>query len=178
MKSILVCFLFWCQVVEAAWTFHGAKDNWLGVVFYGVDPVTDNPTEYVNNWDWTYDQLYPSTPDSGFWTFDYVTEVYTPPSGVWSEIWTFSPPNGVALYSIDLSGPANDYLGDVYWLHPVINEGEYWVDFDSGGQGRISIIQLADFGKWAWNGSINPSWTAAKKGFAKGHNKQPLPSPK
>lgn len=54
---------------------------------------------------------------------------------------------------------------------------DWWVDWDQNGA-RFSNSRPSDFGKWMWNGSINPSWTAAKKGYAKGHIRQPLPSPK
>lgn len=48
--------------------------------------------------------------------------------------------------------------------------GEFWLDFDPEGP-RVSPTQPADFGKWAWDGSVNPSWVEplAKKSHGKGH---------
>lgn len=60
---------------------------------------------------------------------------------------------------------------------PIDTSLDWWVDWDAAGP-RFSNSRPADFGRYLWDGSINPSWTAAKKGFAKGHNKQPLPTTK
>lgn len=55
-----------------------------------------------------------------------------------------------------------------------------WLDWNQDGTLRetYSATSPINFNRYLSNGSINPSWTSAKKGFAKGHNKQTLLSPK
>lgn len=141
------------------WVFHGCKDNYSEALFY---EDISNGSMYALRWDWNYDQEYPTWADSGI-SFNWENA-----SG-YNDTLTFECPSGYILYGIAVSAPWPDYNNGQlfgyqwdYQLHKPaqynIPSGEYWVDFASDGTGRLSITQPADFGKWAWDGSINPSW--------------------
>lgn len=172
MKGLLIIALtalLQSQSIAATWTFHFWKDN------YGfVDVMGGNSTKEVFvEWDFG---------DAGYDGGVYVWE--SPDWSLPKETlgffgdYSFSLDDETFWGSVTINGPAPSFNGGGSPLVLYIGGGEFWIDFSSDGAPRISETQPADFGKWAWDGSINPSWVAAKKGYAKGHNKQPLPSPK
>lgn len=133
--------------------------------------------------DYAWDVAFPSEADSGVEVFTFNgTDGYTKTTDIngWTDTMSFladSTPEDASWY---LFGGYPDYGGEELGIGgnlPLVG-GEFWIDFGPFGVARVNTSQPSDFGKWAWDGSINPSWTAAKKGFAKGHNKQSLPSPK
>lgn len=174
MKTILILIL--CLVVQltahsSTWTIHGVRDNYLSLIWF---------TDYADMawsalWDYQWDQ--DNCPDSGFWanpraeiSCDCVVAY-----GVvaYSDVLICDVPDGVPLQSLSMAEPAPYYNG---WVDSQLlpEPGEYWIDWNQEQSIRISTTQPADFGKWAWDGSINPSWVeplAAKKGHGKGHVK-------
>lgn len=152
------------------WTIHGARDNYLWVQFH---KAWENPYiwEYAY-WDYGFDQAYPEWADSGFyvWWDGNVTNTVE-----WRESWTYDLPDRAAPDDFVLGSPGPDYLStQIYSASFLSAPGEYWIDFAPDGSARISTTQPADFGKWAWDGSINPSWVeplTAKKQHGKGHGK-------
>lgn len=183
MKTVITLLFSFCiSSFSANWTFHGTKDNYSVVyVLSGLGPGPGYDPIGIMQWDWTYDQEFPEWADSGLAITRDADGNYVWSGYADSLILTTSDETAW-VSEIDLSGAADNYSGRIsLWNNPttsLVPPGEYWVDFASDGTARISTTQPSDFGKWAWDGSINPSWTAAKKGFGKGHNKQPLPSPK
>lgn len=180
------------QVSNAAtWTIHSFKDN-------APTATWSSSSEYwMVFWDLAFDLAQPDSPDSGFYqAFVGGSDGLNLISGGYQDTWTINIPDDSWLVRVDMYGPYPDYNGwdgHLYWpgghawngqiIPPSSTSnspipGEYWIDYDSTGVARMSTAQPSDFGKWAWDGSINPSWVAAKKGYAKGHYRQPLPSPK
>lgn len=182
MKACLTlfCWLFSvCISFAVTWTFHGTKDNYSIVyILSGLGPGPGYDPLGVMQWDWNYDQEFPQWADSGLATTRDAQGNY-----IWSgysDSLTLTTPDKTAWVSeIDLSGPADNYSGRVsIWSNPVesiVPPGEYWLDFDSTGTIRLSTTQPSDFGKWAWDGSLNPSWVEPLavhgKGKALGHGK-------
>lgn len=169
----LVCLLFvTVQAVASTWTLHASKDNYSLIGFRFGIPL-GSQTSVI----WNYD-----VPDSsGILLDDFSSggDVVTWDHLRYQDVWSIDLADDWNWIVLSISGPDPNYEGwQVATIYPPYSAGEYWLDFDSGGILRFSATQPSDFGKWAWDGSINPSWTAAKKGFAKGHNKQLLPSPK
>lgn len=185
MKIIaLILALFSTNLVASQWIVHGFRDNFLDVGIWGGQfQVTEYWVDLY--WDYAWDIAVPSSADSGL----YKSQNWSGVTIGYQDTWTVDMPGpdaGFVLWAW-ISGGYPDYGGglDLRYPPPDFNEvrmtpGEYWFDFAQNGVGRITIgpNPPTDFGKWAWDGSINPSWVAAKKGYAKGHNKPPLPSPK
>lgn len=165
----------------STWTFHGCKDNYTDFIFWQSSAQAD---QFWARWDWNWDQAFPNAFDSGISVNGYIN-----PSG-YSETLAFDPPGGVFLYGLNISSPYSDSPGayfdgsqtlgcvfDFSTMTPQpfdLAEGEYWLDYDGSGNLRLSTAQPSDFGKWAWDGSINPSWVeplTAKKHHGKGHGK-------
>lgn len=174
MKTSLFILIsaFSFQVNAALWTFHGCKDNWSAVRLRQAswpDPTTH---EYFIYWDHTWDLMYPELADSGSTYRDanqnllsYVQEGYL-------DTYSLDIPSDYYVFMADVYGPAPDYSGNGNELSSSFAwPGEYWIDFDATGSPRVSMTQPSDFGKWAWDGSVNPSWfePLAKKGHGKGH---------
>lgn len=168
MKTISVLLaLLSCYAASAAtWTIHGFRDNAAGIGFLTSD-LHARGTSF--QWDWTWDQLYPESTDSG---------LYFTTNDVWyrqteyQDTLTADVPEEQLCYYAWVSGPAPDYNWGEYIAYPTLGDpGEYWIDFSSDGTLRWSSTQPADFGKWAWDGSVNPSWVEplARKGHGKGH---------
>lgn len=160
----------------AIWTLHGCKDNYLQVRWI----ADQNPPFYwggTMDFDWTWDQLYPDQSDSGIQTWDLSGS--TSWTG-YSDALSLDVPDLARCWNAYQSGSGPNYDGwndwSLYWETMVA--GEYWIDFAPDGAVRISTTSPSDFGKWAWDGSVNPSWVEpplapAQQGkrLAKGHNK-------
>lgn len=185
------------QCIATTWTIHGCKDNLLQVSAYSNYVTLSNGVRKISGyewfswawWDYYWDIAFPEYADSGsecriigFWSYRILHSNYaysdvqvicvgeghpdapivSLTEDVWCEAW--------------ISGPYPDYAGGLYVIIPV-EGGEFWIDFDETGNGRLSTYCSSDFGKWAWDGSINPSWVEpplapverTKRG--KGHNK-------
>lgn len=162
---IALCACSWA----ATWTIHGSKDNWL---LFQVGHESDYPQSWEwAQWDFWNDQQYPEFADSGFfWSQRHEDQTvnYTNLLG-WRESFTLEAQNPVVIGPVTFA--SGDYSGYVE-LNPELfsTPDEYWIDFAADGTVRISTIQPYDFGKWAWDGSVNPSWVEplAKKGHGKG----------
>lgn len=156
--------------MAATWTVHGFRDNWLWVDFHWYDQ--ENSYVYVYEyafWDYDWDAVNPQYADSGWgrWTDTGNTDIVE-----YRDVWVFDMPDGAWCSWIDLSGPAPDYSNDLSSSgEEMAVPGEYWIDFGQDSSMRVSTIQPSDFGKWAWDGSVNASWVEplAKKGHGKGH---------
>lgn len=180
MKTILsVLIACACLVSNAAtFTFHACKDNWTEIsVLYGDS--WDTAFAYqIGYWDYGYDLAFPSKAYSGL-------EGEINQIG-YSDTISFSSDYPACEVDVWLCGGYPDYgNGQINFDLPrfeggvdLINGGEVWIDFGPDGIGRIELVKPADFGKWAWDGSINPSWvepplapTANGRRLAKGHSK-------
>lgn len=194
MKAILIWILsaFSGLVAQAqTWTVHAVKDNYTDA--YVVGPLGFYPDGFVIiTWcydlafDWDWDRLNPENAYSGVYPTVWVggendgSYVTTTSILGWSSSFTVEdlPIEGVTLDTsrmnicVTITGPAPDYFGG--WqtvnIYGTQNGGEWWLDFGSDGIIRTLTYQPDDFGKWAWDGSINPSWVEplAKKGHGKG----------
>ena len=153
----MVCF----HINAATWTLHGFKDNFMYVKIVGTD---FNPTgiwQYEIVWDWGYDQVFPLNTDSGLATWDGPNATY---AGPYQDVWSIS--TDLEMAELTLSGGYPGYAGGATiqtWLGGILpialqTISEAWIDFDSVGNIRASNTQPSDFGKWAWDGSINPHY--------------------
>lgn len=164
------------------WTFHAVKDNATWVSIYGPSgwmnqfgsgPYSSSLWAIFATWDLGWDVANPSSAYSGLevetmqevatdvWTFVPVTNIVE-----WIDTWTVSAPafgfpDGVQPMTASgiLSGPYPNYSGGGTFDISLLG-GEWWIDFDSVGTVRVSSSQPSDFGKWAWDGSINPDYIA------------------
>lgn len=130
--------------------------------------VSDTPNTgqwdrvYNLQWDYDWDTAFPSSADSGLHLWTPVLGVVTDWTG-YSDTLSFDDLySGVGerlVFPVILSGPSPDYSSYTYvdWSG---GPGEYWIDFNSAGTPRISTSAPFDFGKWAWDGSINPNYVA------------------
>ncbi len=150
-KLITSLFLFATLSIQAAtWTIHAFKDNATYAVAYDS---TDSQT--------TGEMVY----YYGIWSGDTLTISIDAELSVWHpECGCLNP--GASLFYIRVSGPAPKYRNPQYAFMQTssggdLAPGEYWVDFAQNGSGRLSTSQPSDFGKWAWNGKINPSYSSA-----------------
>lgn len=185
-----MCALWWIAAHAATWTIHGAKDNYLQVTLVGPvlncesapisevrywgDPDHTRGWMSFGYWDYANDVAYPPG-YSGALNYtnqcgDYYTWGYS--QSEWQETLMFEGDADIVIYS--LWGPFPDYNGTDQSGNLSLLGGEFWIDFDSFGIVRVSVSEWPDFGKWAWDGSINPSWVeplAGKKQHGKGHGK-------
>lgn len=177
MKSLYLSLGLFTSTLSLAdtWTFHAVNtvnpvvtvtqdggwemhQGWYLINYqYGVDQYVD-PTVFADKWTWEEQDWIGNDPDTGF--------------NIWNT--TFGEISGATLsitnqpYDFWVEGPIPDYPG--YADYGSISSGEYWIDVaPGGGDFRLSTTQPSDFGKWAWDGSVNPSWIAPRKGKALGH---------
>lgn len=151
----LAASLFSAQAVT--WTFHGFKDNWLWVE---LDPCSCSTDDYYYwQWDWDYDQTNP--PDSGSGYSPYGSQFPNLTIG-YQDTWTADLDEKYSYLWVSLEGPYPGYYGGGFGLiaDVVYAPGDYWFDFTPYGTLRISTSLPDDFGKWAWDGSINPNYVA------------------
>ena len=76
----------------------------------------------------------------------------------WNEVQTIDTTDA-RLCEYFLAAGSDAWSGGVYTVFPIC-EGEYWIDFNPDGTARISTSQPTEWGKWAWDGSVNPSYVA------------------
>lgn len=176
MKKLIAFFLISAclPVLGTTWTFHAARDNATSVSIYG--PLLSGPNWMAYKW-WAnanFDFIspyYPVATEVGVWDENTLTASVVDTFDM-SDVLVIDVPFYDAAYAdCTVFGPYPDYMGDGLVLIP-IDGGEFWIDFASDGAARISTIAPIDFGKWSWNGSINPSWVEplVVKG-KKGHRK-------
>lgn len=164
MKAIIALILTTVCVHCQTWTFHSAETvnpvvtvtsdgtwnavpGWYVINYqYGVNDY-GNPVSFQNQWLWQEQILQFWTPTGGVWdtTFYYLTgntlTINQPPVDVWVE------------------GAIPDYFG--YSDYGALATGEYWFDISPAGYDfRLSTTQPTDFGKWLWDGSINPNYVS------------------
>lgn len=164
---LLVITLSVLSIHAETWTIHGFRDNAAGVQFMTSDRHSSG---VAFEWDWTWDQIYPDSTDSGLYII--TSDVWQRQSEYQDTI-TAEVPYDQTCYMIWISGPAPDYNWGQYEFYPNLGaSGEYWFDFNSDGTMRWANSEPSDFGKWAWDGTINPSWVEplVVKG-KKGHRK-------
>lgn len=171
MKCLLIVLVVLCSTTSqaATWTIHGCKDNYSKVFWANGVANQWNFVGYVQ-FDYTWDVLYPDQVDSGtYYTtgdgIDHFTYGYQDVLSLDVDDRVQNPPGGWPIGEClsFLSGPAPDYVnypGEVD-LIPLTQPGEYWLDFGPGGIPRVVFGSAGpiDFGKWAWDGSINPHFT-------------------
>lgn len=183
MKKIIASLLIACatSVTASDWVIHGAFGMNPSVTFHRVDPsgttietvvlmygVDSTWTFLWDGWAISYGDDYSSFTNGSVltWSSDFSTTGIVDDGihGAASPLrWAIEggPP--------DFNPPA-DPLG---WTSSSAPEtpGEYWIDFGQDQHIRIENSQPPDFGKWDWDGSVNPSWVEplAKKGHGKGH---------
>jgi len=197
--SSLIIFVSCVALNAATITIHRARDNALYLTMCGpelicdVGPINgfsigltgigdgnDHSVTYNSGyWDFGWDAANPNDTFSGKWSYtnicagSYVTD-YTTVG--WHEALTFDSNQRRVVCSI--SGPYPNYSGgsgDGFTEIVMPFTGtEYWIDFSPDGSARVSTTQPGDFGKWAWDGSVNPNYVEplapAKKAHGKGHN--------
>jgi len=195
MKSIitLVIALFGISLNAATFTFHAVKENWTEISV-NCEPLACNPVRgyqsyVIGYWDFGWDTAFPADAYSGLTGEDvdcagnFTTSVNSPG---YQDTLTFTASDPVQEVDVWISGPYPNYpngqLNFDLQRQPeggvdLVSGGEAWIDFGPGGIGRIELSQPVDFGKWLWDGSINPSYVEPpalappKNGKAKGHNK-------
>jgi hypothetical protein len=164
MKTILLFLASVLCVHADTWTFHAAQTvnpvvtitqdggwithaGWYVINYqYGVNQYV-NPTAFADKWTSEEQDWLGADPSTGF--------------GIWNTIFQeFSGPTlTITQPPVDfwVEGPIPDYLG--YADYGAIASGEYWIDIvPGGGDFRLSTSAPSDFGKWAWDGSINPNY--------------------
>jgi hypothetical protein len=155
MKILLVlaCSILTVTANAATWTFHTWQDNFtdvtLGETFSGI------PWHYADlQSDPSFDSAFPESPYSGVYWWDWSFD-----SSPAATVYTITTPDDWWITSFYVAQGYPGYNGS--WVgeqRPTLPAGEYWVDFASDGSYRVSATEPDDFGKWAWDGSINPSW--------------------
>lgn len=161
LLSVLVCF----TVQAATWTFHGCKDNYSAVTWIQASPLQF----YTMSWDWTWDQTGLGDIDSG--TRFLVSGGFDSGYSGYSESLTLDIPDGYEFLTLMVTGPYPDYNGDQSNLDFPTIPGEYWLDFASDGTRRLSTTAPTDFGKWAWDGALNPNYVAPLVIHGRSHKK-------
>lgn len=184
MKLIACSFILFCSTLLGlcqTWTFHFFQDNCTSAVIYGT------PTEQ-GSWSWTgsafldfgWDSAEPESAYSGWEIAVWNGTGYVVESSDLNTTGKYSFDSFGSIYNAwcSISGPYPDYSNFQELYLNTIAGGEFWIDFSSDGILRSSSVLPDDFGKWAWDGSINPSWVEVPlapvqqgKRLAKGHNK-------
>lgn len=178
MKNLiaLATLLFCISSNASTWTIHGFRDNYTGASICGpLLSCTVPPSINVAYWkdgdhlyeymayahlDYDNDLLYPDYAYSGVSAYtnvcdgEYTTEFYPV---LLSASWQFTISGDATFADFWLYGPQPDYNGESRGTLP-LSGGEFWIDFDSTGIARVSTSEPSDFGKWAWDGSINPNY--------------------
>lgn len=192
MKSII---LFLSIVVSLTCraemlTVHGAIDNYLMVAVSGPKlPCNPYVSYWIGSadpasswywgatWSWPYDQTSPPIIDSGEYFIindcsfgEGNLPYYTNQQFGWTESHSIEITPDVRQCEWNLADPMGGYFMWIGDLFPSMT-GEYWVDFNPDCTGRVSTVKPTDFGKWAWDGSINPSWVEPVSLKVKGHKK-------
>lgn len=166
MKHLIQLIILSACLIEApaaTWTIHNWRDNYLDI---GLVGGTYQQTEIWREifWDWGNDETFPNQAYSG--VYDITSSPIVVLESGYQDSWTLTIDGPYALLAwawisggfptygagMDFRYPPPDYIEAVY------PPGEYWLDFSDDGLGRIATTQPPDFGKWAWDGSINPSW--------------------
>lgn len=172
-----------CASLRAAdWTLHGAlgSNPWCG--FHRVSPdrthIEMRHFGYGIDPTWSFDwDGWIEGDNSGFW--EYATGSVLTLSSDWGTTEILYDPIYGSSSSINWGiedGPPY-FNGWGSQEAPAI-PGEYWIDWTFDGLIRISSSQPVDFGKWEWDGSVNPYWIPPLlpqplpgKHLAKGHSK-------
>jgi len=125
------------------------------------------------SWDFGWDQTLLGPIDSGTRT------LVNGPGGVtdsgftgYSDVLTLEVPDGFVFLTLSVTSGYPDYNGDYNNIPFPSVPGEYWIDMDSSGVPRLSTSQPSDFGKWAWDGSINLNYVAPLVAHGKSHKKK------
>lgn len=177
---ILFALLISLSCFSQTWTVHAVKENCTALYFRGMPLQSGGYTWYqwygTMQFDWDWDQIYPQYSDSGVEIFTFNgTDGYnkTTDFNGWSETMTFSAPSEAEDASWYLFGGAPDYGGEEWNLGGSLSltGGEFWIDFGPASIARVSESKPSDFGKWSWDGSINPSWVEPA-GKGRGHVKK------
>lgn len=186
------------SVNAGQWVIHGFKDNYLQVMlgsemtYLQCGETWTGGMGYVSEamWDYQFDIDFPEWASSGSqsgalqcdgmylpeFSLGYQdTQTLTFPSGEFNAPIALGGGTSLCYVSGGISQGSPGYNGHQDFQFPTI-PGEYWIDFASDSTVRISTAQPADFGKWAWDGSINPSWVEPEAiplqhGKKLGHNK-------
>ena len=125
-------------------------------------------------WDWTYDQSHSQYSGASDWSeFGGGFEIQG-----FQESYSF-PISSETLTDAEWIGfeiVGGDYQGDwTEWYLTSLTGGEFWIDFNLDGTPRVSSIAPSDFGKWSWNGLLNPNYiepiAPLSKKHGKGHSK-------
>jgi hypothetical protein len=180
IKNILLALVFCsCSVSASTWTVHNWKDNFLSLSWrtewtqLSCGGTSTFGSGYIAGatWDFAFDQEYPEWASSGYGSS--ALQCDGGYAGIrvdgYSDSYTVSIPVGTFDGPV-ISGGGTDVVSSSCWLtggYPdwagggsfsLLTPGEYWIDFAPDTAIRISTTQPADFGKWAWDGSVNPSW--------------------
>lgn len=164
MKTWIAVFLSCISCHAGTWILHGFSDNFLECSWQ-QDAFNGSPVLAYAEWDLAFDQAFPQWSDSGV-SYDDAT-TWTG----YSDVLTVTVPDGVILSTVTIG------LGYPYYSSPGVDgrflfwngdqpqiltfPGEYWIDIPAGGFGiRVSLFAPSDFGKWAWDGSINPNYVS------------------
>lgn len=171
MKSIIILIGLVASMGSnaAEWIFHGCKDNYSAVTWTDLG----QPTTYLcMSWDWLWDQTGLGPIDSGTRTL--VSGGYDSGYSGYAESLTLDVPDGFVFLTCMVTSGYPDYNGNWDNVPFPLVSGEYWLDMDSTGTPRLSTSRPEDFGKWAWDGSVNPNWVepmSTRPGRRLGHKK-------
>lgn len=162
-----------CACFAADWQIHGALGLNPWVNFQRVSPdghsIQIETFMYGTDADFLVNSDQWLLSDTSGWV-TYTNGLILSVSSDWitTEI-AYNPDYGTSSYLFwFIEGGAPDFLGGSSAVAPSV-AGEYWIDFDTTGSIRISNSQPLDFGKWTWDGSINPNYVLPLK--TKGHKK-------
>lgn len=166
--ALLVSVTSICSAAQ--WTFHGFKDNYSAVTWTDFsEPIT----YLCMSWDWAWDQAGLGTIDSGTRTLvNSIGGITDSGFTGYSDVLSLDVPDGFVFLTLSVTSGYPDYNGDYSNLPFPKTSGEYWLDMDSTGSPRLSTSQPTDFGKWAWDGSINPNYVAPAAVHGKSHIKK------
>lgn len=176
MKSLLTIAIATFAAISisaATWTFHACKDNYAFVDIGGGSAVGQPSTsECFIEWDYG-DAGYDGGVFFAFgplWNWEIISLGF-------NETQTVTLDDISTWGSVSVNGPTPDFNGGGSPVILYVGGGEFWIDFAPNGTVRINISEPSDFGKWAWDGSINPNWVEPLsvvehgKHLAKGHAK-------
>lgn len=172
LSAVVLLLASSVALLAQTWTVHICPDNYTRADVYGP-PIKESwgnvPAWYsevcfdsfygtYGTWvDWHHETL-------SYWGYE-IAEM----GSNYATFYAVSNDTQSAFFEI--SGPGPDCNNCIDGALNV-SGGEFWIDFASDGTARVSTLQPSDFGKWAWDGSVNPSWAeplSAKRSHGKGH---------
>lgn len=168
LAGIAVFFLCVASYAQT-WTIHVVKENATYVGVYGDIFYVPGPgcaVGYFSTFrsfacmDYYYDAAYPEYAYSGIQEDRFQTNgcgYSTTTYPGYTDTIILTATNTVTLANTCISQGYPDYNNEQCADLP-LSGGEFWIDFSPLGMVRVSNSPPSDFGKWLWDGSINPNY--------------------